>query len=37
MDFENIENDIEHFTHINTNANYTSRDRYLALYNRFLA
>ena len=33
MDFENIENDIEQLNNINTNANYASRDRYIALYN----
>ena len=32
MDFENLENDIERLNKINTNANYSSRDRYLALY-----
>ena len=32
MEFENLENDIARLNKINTNANYSSRDRYLALY-----
>ena len=32
MDFENLEKDIAQLNRINTNANYTSRDRYCALY-----
>ena len=33
MDFEILEKDIEQLNMINVNANYTSRDRYHALYN----
>ena len=33
MDFESIKKDIAQLNKINPNANYTSRDRYRALYN----
>ena len=33
MDFKVLENDIAQLNRINPNANYTSRDRYYALYN----
>lgn len=33
MDFLTLEQDIAQLNKINTNANYTSRDRYYALYN----
>ncbi len=33
MDFETLERDIAQLNRINPNANYTSRDRYKALYN----
>lgn len=32
MDFETLEKDIAQLNKININANYTSRDRYYALY-----
>ncbi len=33
MDFESLEKEIEQLNRINVKANYTSRDRYHALYN----
>ena len=33
MYFDILENDIEQLNKINTKANYTSRDRYIGLYN----